>query len=151
LLEKSLYAKGKVKVRQDALDNPGDDDHIKHNVTKESHPTAMTEQVYIGEGIVRLAVRSNITLSEVTAIKMELLAAARRTKELQLDLSEAGEIDVAGLKSILLAKRESQRLGNNLHVVAHHHAAIDVLECYMSSFFGDSLTSPPYYGDYPSE
>ncbi|MRR51713.1 MAG: anti-sigma factor antagonist [Rhodocyclaceae bacterium] len=137
--EKSPYAKDQMMVRNDALENLGNERDVKKSGEEARHPAATTEQFDIGDGLVRLAIHSNITLTEVANIKKNLLSKARRAKELQLDLSDVPKIDVAGLTSILLAKRESQRAGNNLHVVAHHHAAIEVLEYYMASFFGDSV------------
>ncbi len=93
--------------------------------------------------VVRLALADDLTIYNAVEIKRRLLEAVRAPSALELDLSQVGEMDTAGFQVLILAKRESQRLGHDLRLVAHSQAVRDVLEIYnMLAYFGDPLVIP---------
>ena len=91
----------------------------------------------------RLALEADLTIYNVVDAKHRLLDAVRSLKTLELDLSQVGEMDTAGFQLLVLAKREAQRLGRTLRIVAHSPAVLEVLEFYnMVAFFGDPVVIP---------
>jgi anti-sigma B factor antagonist len=91
----------------------------------------------------RLALEADLTIYGAVEAKRQLLDAVRATKTLELDLSRVGEMDTAGFQLLVLAKREAQRLGRTLRIVAHSPAVREVIEFYnMIAFFGDPVVIP---------
>ena len=97
--------------------------------------------------VAHLALADDLTIYNAVDIKQRLLEAVRQPSALDLDLSQVGEMDTAGFQILILAKRESQRLGHDLHIVAHSPAVREVLEFYnMLAYFGDPLVIPAEEG-----
>ena len=91
----------------------------------------------------RLALDTDLTIYNAEANKHRLVDAVRSAEILDLDLSQVGEMDTAGFQLLILAKREAQRLGHTLNIVAHSPAALEVIEFYnMTAFFGDPVVIP---------
>lgn len=90
-----------------------------------------------------LVIQEAMTIYQVVAQKEALLAALAATECLDLDLSQVGEMDTAGFQLLALAKRESQKPGHALRIVAHSPAVREVIEFFnMVAFFGDPLVIP---------
>ena len=63
--------------------------------------------------------------------------------ELELDLLQVGEIDTAGLQLLILLKKEAQRSGKRLSIVAHSQAVRAVIDfCNLAAELGDPLVIP---------
>ncbi|HTY04679.1 MAG TPA: STAS domain-containing protein [Rhodocyclaceae bacterium] len=93
--------------------------------------------------VARLVPEENLTIYSAVDMKRRLLAAVHGPRTVELDLSRVAEMDTAGFQILVLAKRESQRLGRELHIVAHSPAVREVLESYnMLGYFGDPLVIP---------
>ncbi|OHC68523.1 MAG: anti-sigma B factor antagonist [Rhodocyclales bacterium GWA2_65_20] len=91
----------------------------------------------------RLTLEADLTIYNAIDAKHQLLDAVHSLKTLELDLSQVGEMDTAGFQLLVLAKRESQKLGRTLRIVAHSPAVLEVLEFYnMVAFFGDPVVIP---------
>jgi anti-anti-sigma factor len=91
----------------------------------------------------RLALEADLTIYNVVDTKRQLLEAVRAKKTLELDLSRVGEMDTAGFQLLVLAKREAQRLGRTLRIVAHSPAVLEVIQFYnMVAYFGDPVVIP---------
>lgn len=91
----------------------------------------------------RLSIDTDLTIYHAAALKQQLLDAVRSNPALELDLSHVGEMDTAGFQLLVMAKREAQRLGRDLSMVAHSPAVREVIEFYnMSAFFGDQVVIP---------
>jgi anti-sigma B factor antagonist len=102
----------------------------------------MTESTSAAE-VTRLTIEEDLTIYNAVDMKRRLLDAVRAPNALELDLARVGEIDTAGVQLLILAKRESQRLSRDLHIVAHSPAVRSVLEIYnMLGYFGDPLVIP---------
>ena len=96
-----------------------------------------------GAGSGRLAFDADLTIYNAVEAKSQLLDAVRARKTLELDLSRVGEMDTAGFQLLVLAKREAQRLGRTLRIVAHSPAVLEVIEFYnMVAYFGDPVVIP---------
>lgn len=92
---------------------------------------------------VRLSLDSDLTIYNAVDIKQQLIDAVRQPWALELDLSRVGEIDTAGFQLLVLAKRESQRQGHHLAIVAHSPAVREIIDFYnMAAYFGDPLVIP---------
>lgn len=91
----------------------------------------------------RLTIEDDLTIYNAVDMKQRLLEAVRGPHALDLDLSGVGDIDTAGVQILVLAKRESQRLGHPMRIVSHSQAVRAVLEAYnMLTYFGDPLVIP---------
>lgn len=91
----------------------------------------------------RLTLEADLTIYNALDAKHRLLDAVRSVKSLELDLSQVGEMDTAGFQLLVLAKREAQRLGRALRIVAHSPAVLEVIEFYnMVAYFGDPIVIP---------
>lgn len=96
-----------------------------------------------GADVGRLTLEADLTIYNAIDAKHQLLDAVHSLKTLELDLSQVGEMDTAGFQLLVLAKRESQKLGRTLRIVAHSPAVLEVLEFYnMVAFFGDPVVIP---------
>ena len=96
-----------------------------------------------GTDVGRLTLEADLTIYNAVATRSQLLDAVRKLKTLELDLSQVGEMDTAGFQLLVLAKREAQRLGRNLRIVAHSPAVLEVIEFYnMVAYFGDPIVIP---------
>ena len=63
--------------------------------------------------------------------------------ELELDLMQVGEIDTAGLQLLILLKKEAQRSGKHLAIVAHSQPVRAVIDfCNLAAELGDPLVIP---------
>lgn len=95
------------------------------------------------EGAVHLMLDGPMSIYNAEALKSQLLESVRHAPLLELDLSHVGEMDTAGFQLLLMAKRESQRLGHSLRIVAHSPAVSEVIDFYnMNAYFGDPVVIP---------
>ena len=75
-----------------------------------------------------LRLTDDLSIYHATEHKQSLLEALSTTDELLLDLSQVGEIDSAGLQLLILLKREAQRAGKSVRVIAHSPAVGSAIE-----------------------
>lgn len=82
----------------------------------------------------------DLTIYHAQEHKDRLLAALDTGDGLELDLSQVGEIDTAGLQLLILAKQEAARKEKTLAIVAHSPAVRETLDfCNLTAFFGDPV------------
>lgn len=102
--------------------------------------TATAEQ---SSSVVTLHLDGALCIYNALENKQRVMDALYATSSLELDLSRVEEIDSAGFQLLALAKRESQKLGKTLVLVAHSNPVREVIEFYnMQSFFGDPVIIP---------
>jgi anti-sigma B factor antagonist len=90
-----------------------------------------------------LAITEGLTIYHALEQKQLLLDALAGTGELELNLSRVDEMDTAGLQLLILLKKEAQRAGKQVRIVAHSQAVSSVIEfCNMAAEFGDPLVIP---------
>jgi len=88
----------------------------------------------------RLVIDGDLTIYRAADVKRELLDQLEQHDPLELDLSQVAQIDTAGIQLLVLAKRESQRRGTTLRIVAHSQAVQELIDFYnMAAYFGDPL------------
>lgn len=88
----------------------------------------------------RLAIMEDLTIYHAMEQKERLVAALEMADGLELDLSQVGEIDTAGLQLLILVKREAARRDKALSIVAHSPAVRQTLDfCNLAAFFGDPV------------
>ena len=91
----------------------------------------------------KTAISEDMTVYNATAQKQMLLNALADCEELDLDLSQVGEIDTAGFQILLLTKREALKANKVVRLTAHSKAVTELLDLYnMASYFGDPLVIP---------
>jgi len=91
----------------------------------------------------RLSLTEDLTIYHALEQKMTLLDALAATTELELDLLQVGEIDTAGLQLLILLKKEAQRAGKRVAIVAHSQAVRSVIDfCNLAAELGDPLVIP---------
>lgn len=90
-----------------------------------------------------LALTEDLTIYHALEQKNALLAALANTDELELDLLHVSEIDTAGLQLLVLLKKEAQRSGKTISVVAHSQSVRAVIDfCNLAAELGDPLVIP---------
>jgi anti-sigma B factor antagonist len=88
----------------------------------------------------RLAIAEDLTIYHALEQKERLSTALEGADGLELDLSQVGEIDTAGLQLLIFAKREAARLDKTLTIVAHSSAVHQALDfCNLVGYFGDPV------------
>ena len=91
----------------------------------------------------RLSLTEDLTIYHALEQKSALLDALAGTDELELDLAQVEEIDSAGLQLLILLKKEAQRTGKRLSIVAHSQAVRSVIDfCNLAAELGDPLVIP---------
>jgi len=88
----------------------------------------------------RIAITGELTIYTALELKDQLLAALSATEALELDLSEVGEIDAAGLQLLVMIKQQAAVSGKALSVTGHSPVVLDLLDLSgLAGFFGDPL------------
>lgn len=88
----------------------------------------------------RLAPEGEMTIFTAADLKSQLAAALAVSPELEINLSQVGEMDTAGLQLLIAAKNECQAQNGSLRLTGHSPAVMDVLDiCNMAAFFGDPV------------
>ncbi len=101
---------------------------------------ASAEDTSLGQ---RMAIAQDMTIYHAETLKDELLAGLNGAAAVELDLSQVAEIDTSGIQLLMLVKRESQKQGKTLAIVAHSPAVQELLDFYnLAGFFGDPLVIP---------
>ena len=91
----------------------------------------------------RISPSEDMTIYHALEQKHRLLDALGSTDELELDLMQVGDIDTAGLQLLILLKKEAQRTGKRLAIVAHSQAVRAVIDfCNLAAELGDPLVIP---------
>jgi len=91
----------------------------------------------------RLSLIDDLTIYHALDQKATLLDALAATDELELDLLAVNEIDTAGLQLLILLKKEAQRAGKRVSIVAHSQTVREVIDfCNLATELGDPLVIP---------
>lgn len=94
-------------------------------------------------GIHQITLTEPMTIYTASTQKLLLLEAVANCQELDLDLSQVGEMDTAGFQLLLLTKREASKTDKAVRITAHSKAVREILDLYnMGSYFGDQLVIP---------
>ncbi|HEY8157227.1 MAG TPA: STAS domain-containing protein [Methylobacter sp.] len=90
--------------------------------------------------ISRIAIEGELTIYTALELKDKLLTGLSATEELELDLSDVGEIDAAGLQLLVMIKQEAAVLGKVVRFTRHSPVVLDLLDLSgLAGFFGDPL------------
>jgi len=90
-----------------------------------------------------ITINEDMTIYNAAAQKQMLLDALDACDELDLDLSQVGEMDTAGFQVLLLSKREALKADKIVRLTAHSKAVTELLDLYhMASYFGDPMVLP---------
>jgi len=88
----------------------------------------------------RLVLDTDLTIYNAPEHKRALLDLLAQAKVVELDLTQVGGIDSAGLQVLLLAKRESLAAGKEMRIVGHSSAVQELLDFLnVAGYFGDPL------------
>jgi len=91
----------------------------------------------------RFSLSEDLTIYHALEHKKTLLDVLGEADELELDLLHVGEIDTAGLQLLILLKKEAQRAGKRVSIVAHSQAVRSVIDfCNLAAELGDPLVIP---------
>jgi anti-anti-sigma factor len=94
-----------------------------------------------------LALTEDLTIYNALTQKQTLLDALAACDKLDLDLSQVSEMDTAGLQLLILLKKEAQRAGKRVSIVAHSQTVSMLIDfCNMAADFGDPLVIPAGQG-----
>ena len=88
----------------------------------------------------KLRIENEMTIYTAAEMKTQLMGLLGKSAELELDLSQVGELDTAGLQLLIMAKRECMAHKGDLRLINHSPAVLSVLDmCNMTPFFGDPV------------
>ncbi|MBN9422722.1 MAG: STAS domain-containing protein [Candidatus Accumulibacter sp.] len=91
----------------------------------------------------RITLTEDLTIYHALGQKQALLEALDAAGELELDLAQVSEMDTAGLQLLILLKKEAQRAGKRVAIVAHSQAVREMIDfCNMATELGDPLVIP---------
>lgn len=92
-----------------------------------------------------LSITDDLTIYHALELKGRLLDALAQTTHLELNLAQVGAMDTAGLQLLVMLKKEAQRTGKCVDIVAHSEAVSSLVEfCNMAAEFGDPLVIPAH-------
>lgn len=94
------------------------------------------------KGLCKISLHGDMTIYHVAMLKEKLLELLenKKTKEVEINLTDVSEMDTAGFQILVMSKQESKRINKPLSLLAHSQAVRDVLELYnVENFFGDPL------------
>lgn len=90
-----------------------------------------------------LCLAKDMTIYNAQEQKHELLDALSTNDDLELDLSQVAEIDTAGLQLLILLKKEAQRAGKRVIIVAYSQPVRSLIDfCNLATELGDPLVIP---------
>lgn len=91
----------------------------------------------------KVCIDGEMTIYTVTELKNRLIRSLSHGEATEIDLGGVTEMDTAGLQLLLLARRESEKLGKSLRLTQQSPAVLDIFEGYrMEAYFG----APPATG-----
>ena len=91
----------------------------------------------------RISLDGELTIYSVAEIKAGLAEAMNSADQIEIDLSGITEIDTAGLQLLILLKKEAQRAGKTVSIVAHSQSVRAVIDfCNLAAELGDPLVIP---------
>lgn len=86
------------------------------------------------------AISGELTIYTAAAEKQQLQAFLDTADELELNLSQVGEMDSAGLQVLIVLKQEAARRNKHLRYTMHSKAVLDILEMTnTTASFGDQI------------
>ena len=92
------------------------------------------------EGRRRLRIGGELNVYSAPELKRQLLDHLDAAPELEINLSQVGEMDTAGFQVLYLAKREAMKNGKTLRMTSHSPAVLEVMDLYnMAAYFGDPV------------
>ena len=91
----------------------------------------------------RLSLTEDLTIYHALEQKDILLDELALTSELELDLTQVNDMDTAGLQLLILLKKEAQRTGKQVSIIAHSQAVRSIIDfCNLATELGDPLVIP---------
>lgn len=95
-------------------------------------------------GNVILSLSGDLSIYEVTKLKVQLLDVIQAGKSLALNLKEVENIDTAGFQLLVMAKREAVRANVKFKLVNHSVAVLKLFELYgAAGIFQDKIKLSP--------
>jgi anti-sigma B factor antagonist len=91
-----------------------------------------------------LKLQGDLNIYAVDAARRELAAKLEKHPGISLDLSGVTEIDTAGIQLLFWLKGELHRLGQDLPLICHSVAVVEVLDLLnLTGCFGDPILIAP--------
>ncbi len=92
------------------------------------------------KGLRRLRIEGDMNIYSASELKRQLLDHLGAVSNLEINLSQVGEMDTAGFQVLYLARREAARNGKMLRLASHSPAVLEVMDLYnMAAYFGDPM------------
>jgi anti-sigma B factor antagonist len=106
--------------------------------------STVTMQIEQSDSLMQVTVQEDMTIYTAASLKEQFLNLFNKgTAEIELDLSNVGEIDSAGLQILLQLKAESEKRAFTLRLLRHSPAVIDVIGLLkLGMYFGDPIVIP---------
>lgn len=86
----------------------------------------------------RLVLNGDLDVRRAPKHYASLMEALAQAQDLEVDLSQVGEVDSAGVQLLMLAKRAATKQSKALRLVGHSPAVLKVFQLLeLGTFFGD--------------
>ena len=101
----------------------------------------MEAQVNIENEIINVSLSGDLTIYEAESIRKGIMDAVfANGQKLEINLSSIDEIDTCGMQVLMLAKRESEKIGKELILKSHSPAVLELMDVFhLAEYFGDPL------------
>ncbi len=89
-------------------------------------------------GLSRLSIEGEMTISTAQELKKGLLDNLENCSGLEIDLSGVNEFDTAGFQLLFLTKREANMSDKSFRIISHSPASESIMELYsMKDYFDE--------------
>lgn len=93
----------------------------------------------------QFALEGDLTIYRAAELKEIIAQRIAHAEEIEIDLSQVGEIDSAGLQLLVSAKLEAVSKNKALHFVGHSKPVLEMFDlCDLGGFFGDQVVIFPH-------
>ncbi len=104
----------------------------------------MTINVDKKNGLSRLSIEGEMTISTALELKTGLLDNLADSSGLEIDMSQVNEFDTAGFQLLFLTKREANMSDKSFRIISHSPASESILELYNMKDYFDEQNGTSY-------
>lgn len=97
----------------------------------------MAHKVEADNGVFQFSIEGKMTSCMIDELQEAILPVIGRSREIEIDLSQVSEIDLAGLRLMVDAKLEAISLNRTLRFTGHSKPVADIMGmCNLGGFLG---------------
>jgi len=103
----------------------------------------MEIEIKVKDDICLVTLRGDLNIYSAPAVVENLVSSFQKYHKVAVDLGGIGEMDTAGLQTLIAAKKEAIKTGKLLKIVNHSSVVIKLVDLLgLVGFFGDKIKIP---------